>query len=284
MQTLRAIAILVTFLVTALVTIPWQAWAIWRGLPRRKTFPHRYDRFLCGLFGINITVIGTPVTDRGALLVANHTSYLDIIVLGGATRASFVAKSEVNSWPFFGLMARLHESVFVDRARRSKVGESRDQLRERLLAGDALFLFPEGTSNDGNHVLPFKSALMGAAEAEIGTDALGRVQHVPVQPVSVAYTGFQGMPMGRENRPLFAWYGDMELIPHLWEAVTAGPIDVVVEFHPPMTVDSAGGRKQLAARAETIVRTGQARALAGVAATPAVPASLAPDGLVEAVA
>jgi 1-acyl-sn-glycerol-3-phosphate acyltransferase len=284
MRTLRAIAILATFIITALVTIPWQAWAIWRGLARRKTFPHRYDRFLCGLFGINVTLIGTPVTGRGVLLVANHTSYLDILVLGGATRASFVAKSEVNSWPFFGLMARLHESVFVERARRSKVAESRDQLRERLLAGDALVLFPEGTSNDGNHVLPFKSALMGAAEAEVGTDALGRPQHVPVQPVSVAYTGFQGMPMGRENRPLFAWYGDMELIPHLWEAVTAGPIDVVVEFHPPMTVDSVGGRKQLAARAEATVRGGQARALAGLALTAQAPASAAADGLLEAVA
>jgi 1-acyl-sn-glycerol-3-phosphate acyltransferase len=284
MQTLRGITILFVFIFTALVTIPWQAWAIRRGLPRRKTFPHRYDRFLCKLFGIHIRVVGTPVTDRGVLLVANHTSYLDILVLGGTTCASFVAKSEVNDWPFFGLMARLHESVFVERARRSKVGESRDQLRERLLAGDALVLFPEGTSNDGNHVLPFKSALMGAAEAEIGTDVLGNVQHVPVQPVSVAYTGFQGMPMGRENRPLFAWYGDMDLLPHLWEAVVAGPIDVVVEFHPPMTVDSEGGRKQLAARAEAIVRRGQARALAGVTMAPEIPPAPAPDGLLEAVA
>ncbi len=62
------------------------------------------------------------------------------------------------------------------------------------------------------------------------------------------------MPMGRENRPLFAWYGDMELVPHLWEALKAGPIDVVVEFHPPMSVDTAGGRKALAAAAEAIVR------------------------------
>jgi 1-acyl-sn-glycerol-3-phosphate acyltransferase len=69
--------------------------------------------------------------------------------------------------------------------------------------------------------------------------------------------------MGRENRPLFAWYGDMELVPHLWEAVEAGPFDVVVEFHPPVTIDTAGGRKALAAAAETLVREGQARALAG---------------------
>ena len=269
MQTLRGICILFVFALTALVIIPWQWTSIRLGAKRRKTLPQRYSRFLCRLFGIKITVVGKPVQNQGVLMVANHTSYLDIIVLGGAARVSFVAKSEVNGWFFFGLMARLYETVFVERSRRSQAGVSRDQLRERLQAGDALVLFPEGTSNDGNRVLPFKSALMGATEAEVGTDADGQVQHVPVQPVSLAYVGFHGLPMGRENRPLFAWYGDMDLIPHLWEAVTAGPIDVIVEFHEPMTVDLMGGRKPLAARAESIIRRGQAEALAGQSAAPA---------------
>jgi 1-acyl-sn-glycerol-3-phosphate acyltransferase len=251
-------------MLTALLIIPWQGSALRFNLPRRKTFPRRYSHFLCRLFGIRITTIGTPVQDKGVLMVANHTSYLDIIVLGGNARVSFVAKSEVEGWFFFGLMAKLYETVFVERQRRSQAAAARDQLRERLQAGDALVLFPEGTSNDGNRVLPFKSALMGAVEAEVGMDAAGRVKHVPVQPVTISYVGFHGMPMGRENRPLFAWYGDMDLIPHLWEAVTSGPIDVVVEYHPPMDVDEMGGRKPLAARAEAIVRRAQAEALAGL--------------------
>ncbi len=102
---------------------------------------------------------------------------------------------------------------------------------------------------------------MGAAEADLGNDAQESRSHVPVQPVSVAYVGLHGMPMGRENRPLFAWYGDMELVPHLWEALKTGPLDVVVEFHAPLTVDAVGGRKALAAAAEAIVRAGQTRAL-----------------------
>ncbi|HVZ90291.1 MAG TPA: lysophospholipid acyltransferase family protein [Rhizomicrobium sp.] len=264
MQTLRGIWILAVFLTTAMATVPWQTLAIRLKLKSRKMLPHRYSRFLCRLFGLKVTVIGEPLRDRGVLMVSNHTSYLDIIVLGGVSPVSFVAKSEVNDWPFFGLMARLYETVFVERNRRSKAGAARDQLRQRLKAGDALVLFPEGTSNDGNRVLPFKSALMGAVEAEVGSDAQGHVRHVPVQPVSITYVGFQGMPMGRENRPLFAWYGDMELVPHLWEAVTAGPVEVVVEFHQPMSVDTVGDRKTLAARAEAVVRRGQARALAGL--------------------
>jgi 1-acyl-sn-glycerol-3-phosphate acyltransferase len=244
--------------------IPWQATAVRFNLPRRKTFPHRYHKFLCKLFGIRVTVIGQPVQDKGVLMIGNHTSYFDILVLSSVAQVSFVAKSEVQTWPFFSTLARLQQTVFVERTRRSQTGEARDQIRDRILAGDALILFPEGTSSDGNCVLPFKSALMGAAEATIGKDAQGDPVYVPVQPVSVAYVGLYGIPMGRENRPLFAWYGDMELVPHLVEAVKMGPIDVVVEFHPPITVDQVGGRKKLAGITEAIVRAGQTRALRGV--------------------
>jgi len=273
MQSVRAATILLIFFVATVAGIPWQWSALKFRLKRRKTFPNRYHRWLCRLFGFRITVIGKPVQDRGVLMVANHTSYFDILVLSGTARVSFVAKQEVNSWPFFGTMARLQETVFVERERRSKTGAARDEIRERLREGDALVLFPEGTSNDGNSVLPFRSALMGAAETEISEGDQGAIGHVPVQPVSVSYVRLHGVPMGRENRPLFAWYGDMELVPHLWEAVKSGPVDVVVEFHPPVTIDEVGGRKPLAAIAEKIVRAGQARALAGAHAGGGAPDS-----------
>ncbi len=264
MQSLRAAGILFVFLAVTGLLIPWQESAVRFKLARRKTFPHRYHRFLCRLFGIKVTVIGRPVQDRGVLMTANHTSYFDILALSSAARVSFVAKSEVQKWPLFGTLARLQETVFVERGRRAQAAEMRDRLRERLAEGDALVLFPEGTSNDGNRVLPFKSALMGAVEAEIGLDANGRPQHVPVQPVSISYVGLYGLPMGREHRPFFAWYGDMDLVPHLWEAVQCGPIDVVIEFHPALSIDVAGDRKALAAMVEETVRRGQARALAGL--------------------
>ena len=202
MPSIRAAMLLFIFFVATVAGIPWQWSALRFGLKRRKTFPNRYHRWLCRLFGFRITVIGKPVQDRGVLMVANHTSYFDILVLSGVARVSFVAKKEVNSWPFFGTMARLQETVFVEREKRSETATARDQIRERLHEGDALVLFPEGTSNDGNRVLPFRSALLGAAEMEVGTDAQGHIQHVPVQPVSVTYVGLHGIPMGRENRPL----------------------------------------------------------------------------------
>jgi lyso-ornithine lipid O-acyltransferase len=105
---------------------------------------------------------------------------------------------------------------------------------------------------------------MGAVESELGTDTEGRVRHVPVQPVSISYVGLHGLPMARDMRALIAWYGDMDLVPHLWEAVKLGPFEAVVQFHDPLSVDSEGDRKRLATAAEAIVRRGQARALAGL--------------------
>jgi 1-acyl-sn-glycerol-3-phosphate acyltransferase len=254
MPTLRAGFILAIFLVATFLLIPFQWLLVALKLPARRTFPHRYHRFVARLFGIQIRVLGKPPA-RAALLLANHTSWLDIVIFSAVTPLSFVAKSEVGTWPFFGTLARLQRTVFVTRARRSETGVARDAITERLAEGDVLVLFPEGTSNDGNTVLPFKSALIGAADA-----ALHQGQTVTVQPVSTAYVARQGIPMGRENRPLYAWYGDMELVPHLWEALQAGPLDVIVQFHAPLVIMD---RKELAQTAWNTVRKGQAAALAG---------------------
>jgi 1-acyl-sn-glycerol-3-phosphate acyltransferase len=263
MPTLRAFFILAIFLFVTLLAMFWQKFLLRFKLKQRKTFPNRFHRFLCKLFGIRITMIGKPIQDRGVLMVGNHSSYLDILIISSIARVSFVGRSDVADWPLFGTMAKLQETIFVIRSKRSRAGESRDIIRERLREGDALVLFPEGTSTDGNRVIAFKSSLMGAAEARMGADPTGVVHTVPVQPFTIAYVGMHGMPLGREDRPFYAWYGDMELLPHLWEGLKAGPLDVVVEFHPPVAVDGIGGRKKIAALAEETVRSGLRRALSG---------------------
>jgi len=257
MARLRAAAMLAGFLLFTLACMPLQWLFLKLNSRAARSFPYRYHRIVARLFNIHIRVRGEPVRGEGVLMVANHTSWADIIIFSAVTPLSFVSKAEVAAWPLFGTLARLQRTVFVERTRRSATGETRDVIRERLLAGDTLLLFPEGTSHDGNRVLPFKSALLGAAEA-----VLANGQHVKVQPVSAAFTGLYGMPMGRENRPLFAWYGEMEMVPHLWEALKAGPLDVVVQFHPPFSLDSMD-RKTLARQAQEVVQAGLAQALAG---------------------
>jgi 1-acyl-sn-glycerol-3-phosphate acyltransferase len=270
MATLRAASILIIFVTVTLLLIPLQWLAVKLHFKWRRRLPHIYHRFVCKLLGVRTAVLGTPVKG-GVLLMANHAGWLDIPILSAVAPVSFVAKHEINLWPFFGTLARLQRTVFI-RRERSKALEDRDNIRRRLLQGDALVIFPEGTSGDGNRVLRFKSALLSAAELAIGEADGGQVRHVAIQPVSVAYVSLHGLPMGRENRPLFAWYGDMDLVSHLWGAIEAGPIDVVVELHQPLTIDQAGGRKELAAAAETAVRGGLVRALSGTSTSAPVPA------------
>jgi len=268
MATLRAAFITAIFVSVSLLLMPVQWLGVTLRAGWRRSLPHAYHRFICRLMGMRITVLGTPVVG-GVLLAANHSGWLDIPILSAIAPVSFVAKQEVGGWPFFGTLARLQRTVFI-RRERSKALEDRDNIRRRLTDGDALVIFPEGTSGDGNRVLRFKSSLLSAAELSVGEEDRA-AHHAPVQPVSVSYVGLHGLPMGRENRPFFAWYGDMDLVSHLWEAMGTGPIDVIVEFHKPLTIDEAGGRKELAAAAETAVRGGLVRALSGANTAAAVP-------------
>ncbi len=261
MPTLRAFCLAFAFFGLTTLSAPIQWLSIRLGWKLQKSYPHAYHKFLCRLFGIRLHVIGKPIQDRGVLMVANHGGYFDILIMSAAAAVSFVAKAEVVHWPLFGLMAKLQRSVFIDRSRRTAAAESAAAIRQRLRRGDALVLFPEGTSTDGNRVIAFKSALMGAVELDVGSD--GHTEYVPVQPVSITYVGLYGIPLGRENRPFFAWYGDMDLLPHVWEAFKTGPLDVVVEFHAPLQVGPGCGRKQIAVLAENLCREGQLRALRG---------------------
>lgn len=251
MASIKAGIIIFVLTLVSLVLIPLQWIAIRLKLPVRKRLPQIWHRIATRLVGIKISQIGRPATDRPLLITANHASWVDITVVGSLTPLSFIAKSEVSGWPVFGLFAKLQRTVFVNRTRRTETGQVADAIAGRMAAGDAMVLFAEGTSNDGNCVLPFRSALLGAATRALGDDA---AETVWVQPLSVAYQGFYGLPMGRAHRPHVAWYGDMELAGHLWGIFTRGALDVVVRWGEPVLVDSATDRKALTRQLEAEVR------------------------------
>ncbi|HMA13473.1 MAG TPA: lysophospholipid acyltransferase family protein [Kiloniellaceae bacterium] len=239
-----------------LALMPVQLLAVACRWPLRRRLPRWYHRRVCRLLGMRIERLGQPSAVHPTLYVANHVSYLDIEVLGALLEVSFVAKAEVATWPFFAWLAKLQETVFVERRGRHSA-RHRDEMGRRLEAGDDLVLFPEGTSGDGNAVLTFKSALFSVAERR------PRGEVLTVQPVSIAYTRLDGLPLGRYLRPFFAWYGDMDLGPHLWHAIGLGRVTVVVEFHEPVDLDRFGSRKALGDYCYEVVSRGVAAALSG---------------------
>jgi lyso-ornithine lipid O-acyltransferase len=254
-STLR-LARIALYLAWTLALMPVQALGLALRRPWTARLPRFYHRWCCHILGLRVHALGIPIARRPVLFVVNHISYIDIEVLGSLVEGSFVAKAEVAGWPLFGWLARLQRSVFVDRRMRS-TARQRDAISERLKAGDALILFAEGTSGDGNRVLPFKSALFSAAQAT------GNGPSVMVQPVSLAYTRIDGMPIGRLYRPFVAWYGDMAMAPHLWRMLGLGSIEAVVEFHPPTAYADCGSRKALAEYCYARIAGGVAAALAG---------------------
>jgi lyso-ornithine lipid O-acyltransferase len=215
-----------------------------------------WHRGCCAIFGLEIRTFGAPALTGGTLYVANHVSYLDIAVLGSVLNVPFVAKSEVASWPMIGLIGRLGQTLFVDR-RSGRAAAQRDSLAARLAAGERLILFAEGTSSSGDRVLPFKSALFAA----LVPSAAG--QAIQMQPITIAYPRFRGgLGIGHGLRPLYAWYGDMTLLPHIWAALGLPGAEVEVRFHQPVPAAAFTSRKALARHAEQEVANGLAAARA----------------------
>ena len=253
--TLRLIRLALYFTWTVAL-MPLQVVGLVLGRRWTRTLPVFYHRWCCRILGFRVRVIGTPTDKRPALFVSNHISYTDVTILGSIIAGSFIAKTEVADWPFFGWLAKLQRSVFVDRQVRN-TRTQRDAISQRLDAGEALILFPEGTSGDGNRVLPFKSALFGAVA--LPKDRPPAI----IQPVSIAYTRLDGMPIRRLYRPFFAWYGAVELASHIWSMVGLGTVEVVVEFHPPTFLADCGSRKALADYCYSRIAGGVAGALFG---------------------
>jgi len=216
-----------------------------------------WHRTMCRILGLEIRVLGAIKHPGPILYASNHVSWLDIIILGGLLEnASFIAKSEMAQWGFLGTMCGLHKTVFVNRTRRTDAKNQADRLTDRIKDGDSLILFPEGTSTDGGRVVPFKSSLFSVAErADEASD-----HRLQIQPLTLAFTEMNGIPLVRSQRPLVAWLGDVELFDHLRQFLALARTVVTIEYHKPITFQEAGCRKTLATYCEQEVRGGLERA------------------------
>lgn len=264
MGTFRAASILTGFFALTVPLMPVQAALLKLSPAGARRFPNWYHRQVCRLIGVRLTVEGEIVRDKPVLVVSNHTSWLDIPVLSAVAPVSFVAKKEVGRWPFVASLARLQRSVFIDRERRSTVGEAASEILARLKTGDKVVLFAEGTSSDGNRVLPFKTSLFAAAKPPAKSGAPAEDEPgVVVQTLSLVYTRLHGVPLSRWARPMVGWYGDMEMQSHAWELLKAGPLDVRIRIGAPIPLHDFADRKDLARRSEDEIRENVVRLLRG---------------------
>jgi lyso-ornithine lipid O-acyltransferase len=249
MGALRASAVLTGFFALTVPLMPVQALLVRVAPKAARRFPHWYHRQVCKILGITLDIDGAVESTGPVLLVSNHTSWLDIPVLSAVAPLSFVAKKEVGGWPFVASLARLQRTVFVDRTKRQLAGDAANEISERLESGDTIVLFAEGTSSDGNRVLPFKTSLFGAVK----TNATNQSNAV-VQTAAVVYTHLHGIALARADRPRVGWYGDMEMQSHAWHVLKSGPLKVTIKIGSPVPLESFAGRKDLALTTERSVR------------------------------
>jgi 1-acyl-sn-glycerol-3-phosphate acyltransferase len=212
-------------LVENAITIPFFAQA--HRLHARRAWLHRWSRFACRVVGIRATTRGS--IPHSGLLVCNHLSYLDVIVLSSIWPCVFVARHDVAAWPLFGWLARAAGTIFVDRERRLASADVVDLVREAVAGGSLVVLFPEGTSSDGSTVLPFKSALLEPA-VEL---------RCPVAAAAIEYALDDGSVADE-----VCYWGNMTLVPHLLNLFFKREIRSTCSFS--LSRIRAGDRKEIA--------------------------------------
>ena len=181
-----------------------------------KWLPVIFHKLLIWLLSIQIDFEGAiDISNNSNLYISNHLSYLDIPILGSTFPMRFVAKSEVEVWPLFGFLAKLGRTIFISRNRSDSL-DQKNKIFKSLSSDEKVFIFPEGTTSDGNRVLDFKSSSFSALEG----------QNFSIQPIVIVYSDLNGIPINRWLRPVIAWYGDMDLKPHLLKLASLRSIKV----------------------------------------------------------
>jgi len=209
---------------------------LWKLLRLRPIWPQVFLGYAGACCGLKVRVEGEPVREK-VLVAANHISWLDILALGGAAPVQFVARGDMRSWPLVGWAAGLNDTIFIAREARGTVRGQADSLREALAEGRAIALFPEGTTEGGADLLPFRASLFASLFPPL--------DGVAVQPVAVDYGAAAGDVL---------WLGDEGFGANAKRILSRpGSIPVTLRILPPLDPAAAGDRKALAARSQAAV-------------------------------
>ncbi len=197
------------------------------------------------LFNIRVSVKGKDKLSslpQPCLVIANHLSYLDILIIASCLPSLFITSIELKKTFFLGLVSRMGGSLFVERRSKTKLLQEIENVAAVIKSGINVVLFPEGTSSNGDSVLPFKAALFSSATSA----------QVAVQPLCIKYHAIDDKPIDADNRDLAYYYGHLQFFPHLLKLLTLKSIDVQLTVLDSFT-PGAMTRKEIADRARAAI-------------------------------
>ena len=194
-----------------------------------------FHKLLLWLININVEVVGkSNLNNVPKLYVSNHLSYLDIPVLGSTLNGRFIAKNEISNWPIFGYLSKVGNTIFINRNLKF-LKKNKSIILDNISSGDNIILFPEGTTSDGMRVLKFKSSLLYSLDQK----------NILIQPIVINYKSINGMPFNRWLKPIIAWYGDMDLKPHIINIFKLFSIKAKITFLTPLNGSDFTNRKDM---------------------------------------
>lgn len=221
---------LLAIVVALLLALPLHG--VWRLVRLPSPWPRLFLGSVARIVGARARIVGTP-RRRDVVFVSNHLSWIDILLLAGATGSAFVAKAELRTVPIVGWLCTLNRTIFVSREDRLKVAEQIDRLRRALADAWAVTIFPEGTTGDGRTLLPFKAALLAVVDPP--------PPGIVVQPVHIDYG---------EATDALAWVGDEPGQSHALKVLRRrGSFVATMRFHDSFDPTAFPGRKAIAAEA-----------------------------------
>ena len=252
MAYVRAFCLLVALSGFYFLGVPVQKLARRRGWALARRIPPFFARITCFLLGLRFRFEGEELGAKPRMIVSNHVSWSDILVLAARETPCFVAKSEVAGWPLLGAFARVQDTIFVRRDYRADVPRVNAAMAVKMMKGEDVLLFGEGTSSDGDGVLSFKPSHFAAARDLLRL--YPQVAAVTVQPAAVAYTHARGEKLDAAGRRRLAWFGDADLAPHIWLLLKNAPVECVVRFGAPLSFTNDSDRKAISLETERRVR------------------------------
>ena len=247
---LRLVPVIVWAALFIAIFGPLRRFAAARGWRFAERAPVTLQRILCAGLGVRVRQHGDFSAARRQLIVANHVSWLDIPILGSRRPMAFLAKKEIGAHALGRELVALQGVVYVDRQRRRAIPEVNARMAAAMSAGAPVVLFAEATTGDGNRLLRFRSSHFEAIRRAAG----GGEETSVVQPVYLAYSRISGLPMGRAERPIVAWYGDMRFLGHLFGYARTAGVQCDVYCGAPIPVTPDMNRKTIARLTEAAVR------------------------------
>ena len=238
MRTVIGIGRIILFLLASLFTLIFQSTLmLFTKGPAAFVWPRCFHAICTRIIGIKVIVEGDIVQGRNIVYVGNHISYMDIPVVGGVLKGAFVAKKDVEKWPFFGIMGKMGRTVYMSRDPAHAI-EAAKLLTDRLDEPSPVIIFPEGTSSNGKQILPFKSTLF----------QMFLNRNTVLQPFTISLISLDGKAVTTDaQRDRYAWYGDMDLEPHLWAFFKGKGAVIKLKFQEPILTNSYIDRKSLSA-------------------------------------